>query len=69
MAERPRIFGKFGGSAPAAVATVAVGSTRMAGAVARIRSALASHGALAVKLFVVLWVVAVLASVFFVMKA
>ena len=69
MAERPRTFGKFGGGAPAAVATVAVGSTRMASTVARIRAAFASHGALALKLFVVLWVVAVLASVFFVMKA
>jgi hypothetical protein len=69
MAERPRTFGKFGGGAPAAVATVAVGSTRMGGAVARIRAALASHGPLALKVFVVLWVVAMLASAFFVMKA
>jgi|GEM_PF-3200843 hypothetical protein len=69
MAERPRTFGKFGGSAPAAVVTATAGSTRMSGAMAHIRAALASHGPLALKLFVVLWVVAVLASVFFVMKA
>ncbi|RWL83692.1 MAG: hypothetical protein EOR68_14485 [Mesorhizobium sp.] len=63
----PRAFGKLGTKAPLAVATGRTGANGMVGTL--VASALPSYGPLALKVCVALWIVAVLASVFFVIKA
>ena len=62
----PRAFGKLGTQAPAALAT---GRTGANGMMRTLVAALPSYGPLALKVCVTLWIVAVLASVFVVVKA
>ena len=65
----PPAFGKFSAKVPVAAATKPVGSKRLENAAERMRSGLSSHGSLALKLYVVLWIVAVAAAAFVMMKA
>ncbi|SJM32122.1 conserved hypothetical protein [Mesorhizobium delmotii] len=60
------VFGKLGIKPPAAIAAAPTVSKNM---VIRIRKLLSSHGALALKLSVVVWTVLVLAAVFFITQA
>lgn len=62
----PRAFGKLGTKAPLAVAR---GRTDANGMVGTLVAALPSYGPLALKVCVTLWIVAVLTSVFVVIKA
>ena len=63
----PHAFGKLGTKAPLAVATGRTGANGMVGTF--VASALPSYGPLALKVCVTLWIVAVLASVFVIVKA
>lgn len=65
--EPHRSFGRLGTKAPLAVATGRTGSNEMVGTL--VASALPSYGPLALKACVALWIVAVLASVFVIVKA
>ena len=65
--EPRRAFGKLDAKAPLAVATGRTGANGMAGAL--VASALSSYGPLALKVCVALWIVAVLGSVFIIIKA
>ena len=60
--------GKFGARAPATVA-VPPRSKRIENAATRGLAMLSSHGPLALKLYVMLWVAALAASVFVILKA
>ncbi|WP_192254363.1 hypothetical protein [Mesorhizobium silamurunense] len=64
----PRAFGKFGAKARAAVAAEPARSKGMENVATRVRAALSSHGPLALRVYVALWIVAVLASAFVIMK-
>ncbi|MEI9418036.1 hypothetical protein [Mesorhizobium sp. Cs1321R2N1] len=55
------LFGKLGAKAPVAVIPMPV---RPAGLAARLRQVLASHGATALQLSVVVWTVAILGAAF-----
>ena len=59
------VFGKLGLKAPVVAAVPA----RPGHMVDRMRELLASHGAMALKLSIVLWTVIVLAAVFFIVRA
>ena len=63
----PHAFGKLGTKMPLAVATGRTGANGTVGTL--VASALPSYGPLALKVCVTLWIVAVLASVFVVIKA
>ncbi|TIQ29991.1 MAG: hypothetical protein E5X48_29495 [Mesorhizobium sp.] len=65
--EPPRAFGKLGTKAPLAVATGRASANATVGT--RMGLALPSYGPLALKVCVALWIVAVLASVFVIIKA
>jgi hypothetical protein len=65
----PPAFGKFGAKAPVAAVAEPARSKRLQNAAARGLAALSSHGPLALKLYVALWIIAVAASVFVMMKA
>lgn len=65
--ELPRAFGKLGTKAPLAVATGRASANGMVGTL--VGSALRTYGPLALKVSVALWIVAVLASVFVIIKA
>ena len=65
--EPPRAFGKLGPKAPLVVATGQAGANGMVGTL--VASALPSYGPLVLKACVALWIVAVLASVFVIVKA
>ena len=65
--EPPRAFGKLGTKTPLAVATRRTGANGMVGTL--VASALPSYGSLALKVWVALWIVAMLASVFVIVKA
>ena len=59
------VFGKLGLKAAVVVAVPA----RPGRVIDRLRELLASHGAMALKLAIVVWTVAVLAAVFFIVQA
>lgn len=59
------VFGKLGSKAPVVVAVPA----RPGQMVDRVRGLLASHGAMVLKLSIVVWTVVVLAAVFFIVQA
>jgi len=61
-------FGKFGAKAPVTAAEPPR-SKRLENAATRGLAMLSSHGPLALKLYVMLWIVAVAASVFVMLKA
>jgi len=63
----PRMFGELGTKASFAAATRRASSNGMVGT--RTGAALSSYGPLALKGGVALWIVAMLASVFFIIKA
>jgi hypothetical protein len=63
----PRAFGKLGTKTPLAVATGRTGANGVVGTL--VASALPSYGPLALKACVTLWTVAVLVSVFVIVKA
>ncbi|TPK90644.1 MULTISPECIES: hypothetical protein [unclassified Mesorhizobium] len=65
----PPAFGKFGAKAPAAAVTEPARPKRLENAAARGLATLSSHGSLALKLYVTLWIVAVAVSVFVMVKA
>ncbi|TPI41870.1 hypothetical protein FJW07_05020 [Mesorhizobium sp. B3-1-9] len=64
----PHALGKFDAKAPAAV-TEPARPKRLENAAARGLAALSSHGSLALKLYVMLWIVALAVSVFVMVKA
>ena len=65
----PPAFGKFGAKAPVTAAAERAISKRLENAATRGLAALSSYGPLAVKLYVLLWILAVAASVFVMVKA
>lgn len=64
----PPAFGKFGAKAPAAMAEPPK-SKRLENAGTRVLAMLSSHGPLALKLYVTLWIVALAASIIVMLKA
>ncbi|WP_027165689.1 hypothetical protein [Mesorhizobium sp. WSM3224] len=65
----PPAFGKFGAKTPVAAVVEPARSKRLQNAATRGLAALSSHGPLALRLYVALWIVAVAASVFVMVKA
>ncbi|TPI66790.1 hypothetical protein FJ420_23830 [Mesorhizobium sp. B3-1-3] len=65
----PHAFGKFDAKAPAASVAEPVRSKRLEHAATRGLATLSSHGSLALKLYVMLWIVALAVSVFVMVKA
>ncbi|PBB90329.1 hypothetical protein CK215_21995 [Mesorhizobium sp. WSM3864] len=66
VVEPRRVFGKLATKRPLAVAVARAGAKDTMAV--RARAALSSHGQLAVKIYVALWMVALLASVFLIVK-
>jgi hypothetical protein len=63
------VFGKLGIKAPVVTAVAPTTSKSVKSMATRMREVLSSHGGMALKLFVVVWTILVLAAVFFITQA
>ena len=63
------VFGKLGIKPPVVIAAAPTMSKSMGSIATRMREVLSSYGGLALKLFVVVWTVLVLAAVFYITQA